>query len=82
MHFISSAKNAKCNGLFFLIAPGVARPSCTAATEGDEEDGDEDQRSYQEDGEDHQEEHVAILLPLGLEWNLLRDAEEGKDDYK
>lgn len=53
----------------FWIVPGTEFPSSTA---GDEEDGDEDQRSYQEDGEDHQEEHVAILLLLDLEWDLLR----------
>lgn len=64
----------------FCIAPGTALPSSTAATEGDEEDRDEDQCSYQEDGEDHQEQHVAIFLLLGLDWDLLRYKEEGTDE--
>lgn len=37
----------------FCTVPGTEFPSATAATEGDEEDGDGDQRSYQEDGQDH-----------------------------
>ena len=57
---------------FFCVTPVTAWPSMTASAAGDEEDRDEDQRSYQEDGEDHQDEHVAILLLLGLEWDLLR----------
>lgn len=67
--------------LFFCNAPGRAWPSSTAATVGNEEDGDEDHCSYQEDGEDHQEEHVAILLLLGHERDLLGDTEEGRDGY-
>lgn len=63
----------------FCIAPGTEFPSSTAAAVGGEEDRDEDQRSYQEDGEDHQEEHIPILLLLGREWDLLRYTEEGKD---
>jgi len=47
-------------------------PSSTAATVSDDEDGDEDQRSYQEDGDDHQEEHIAIFLLLSLERDFLR----------
>lgn len=61
------------------IIPSTEFPSSTA---GDEEDGDEDQCSYQEDGEDHQQEHIAILLLLGLEWDLLRCTEEGKDKIR
>lgn len=53
----------------FYLSPVTALPSATAS---DEEDGDEDQSSYQEDGEDHQEEHIAILLLLCLKWDLLR----------
>lgn len=56
----------------FCVAPGTALPSSTAAAAGDEEDRDEGHRSYQEDGEDHQEEHIAILLLRGLEWDLLK----------
>lgn len=56
----------------FSIAPGAALPSSTAATASDEEDRDEDQCSYQEDGEDHQEEHIPILLLLAVEWDLLK----------
>lgn len=52
----------------FCFPPGTAFPS-TAASE--EEDRDECQCSYQEDGEDHQEEHITILLLLNLEWDLL-----------
>lgn len=57
----------------FRTVPGTEFPSTTAATEGDEEDGDWDQRSYQEDGQDHQEDHITILLLLGLNWDLLID---------
>lgn len=63
--------------MFFCIVPGTEFASSAA---GDEEDRDEDQRSYQEDGQDHQEEHVAILLLLSLKWDLLKYTEEGKMD--
>ncbi|TNN48195.1 hypothetical protein EYF80_041617 [Liparis tanakae] len=42
-----------------------------AAAEGEEEDADEDHGPHQEEGEDHQEEHVAIPLLLGHERDLL-----------
>lgn len=64
--------NVQLNTKTFCITPVTALPSTTAATAGDEEDRDEDQRSYQEDGEDHQGEHIAILLLLCLKWDLLR----------
>lgn len=60
----------------FCILPSTEFGSSTA---GDEEDRDEDQSSYQEDGDDNREEHIAILLLLGLEWDLLRNTEEGRD---
>ncbi len=59
------------------LIPGTKFPS--SSTAGDEKDKEEDQRSYQEDGEDHQKEHIAVFLLLGLEWDLLKYTEEDKE---
>lgn len=72
-------ENAKCIMHCCCIIPiPCAELSSSAADE--EEDEDQDHSSYQEDGQDHQEEHVAILVLLALERDLLWSAEGGKHE--
>ena len=48
------------------FSPAVSLPRSTAAAADQQEDGDDDQGSYQKDGQDHQEQHVAIMPPSRL----------------
>lgn len=62
--------------LVFCFVPW-AELSTSAA--GEEEDGSQNQDSDQEDGEDHQEEHVAISVLLALERDPLKEESKMKE---
>lgn len=70
---IKGLENAKCADESSAFVP-CAELSTSAA--GEEDDGPQNKDSDQEDGQDHQEEHVAISLLLALERDPLKEKEE------
>ena len=54
------------------LSPGVALPRSRAAVPDEEQEGDDDHGSHQKDGEDHQDEHMAVLPPYSPDRDLLK----------